>query len=87
VQDVIDRPVDLQWMRDVVPDKRELIVTAQVLDVVAASRDAVVHAQHFVPFRQAALAQVRTDEAGSAGDQGSHGPPFLLKEEESGYAG
>ena len=64
VQDVVDRPVDLERMRDVVADEGEAVVAAQMLDVGRAAGDEVIDADDFVALG-----------AGSARTDGSRRSP------------
>src|SRR5207248_7074369 len=60
-------------LRDVVVPEREAAAGVQVLDVGRAAGDEVVHADDLVALGQEALAQVRADEPGPPGDDGTHG--------------
>jgi hypothetical protein len=44
----------------------------QVFDVPQVAGDEVIDADDLVAFGEKSFAQVRTDEAGSAGDEGAH---------------
>jgi hypothetical protein len=68
--EVVD-PVDLHVQRegDVMPHQFEVGIAQQVGDVLLAAGIEVVNAQHVVAVAQQALAQVRAEEAGTAGDQ------------------
>jgi hypothetical protein len=67
VEDAID--LDIEREGDVVAHHLEARVVEQVRDVRAPPREVVVDAQHLVPGRHQALAQMRTQKAGAAGDQ------------------
>src|SRR5262245_26893435 len=69
---MVDGAIDLQGMGNVVANEGEVRIAAQVLHVGQGAGDEVIHADDFMPALQEALAQVRADEARSAGDQGSH---------------
>lgn len=47
----------------------EILFFEQVLDIVEAAGEQVVHADDPVAFSEKAVAQVRTDKAGGAGDE------------------
>jgi hypothetical protein len=51
-----------------VAQEAEVGTVAQVRDVVLAPGQEVVHAEDAVPFGEEALAEVRAQEAGAAGD-------------------
>ena len=67
VQHEIDRPVDVDVVRDVVLDEREVAVR-QVRDVGGVARQQVVDADDRVAAVEERFGQVRPDEAGRAGD-------------------
>ena len=77
VQDVVDGPVDLQRLRDVVPDEAGIAVATRAAEVRLLAGDEVIDGDDLVALGEEALAQMRADEAGAAGDQRSHGacPP------------
>jgi hypothetical protein len=52
-----------------VPQDLEVLEVAQVLDVLPAAGEEVVEADDVRPLGQEALAEMRADEAGAAGDQ------------------
>ena len=68
--------VDLEEERlgDVVPDKLELVVVEQMLDVLSPAGEEVVQADDVMAVRKKPLAEVGADEAGAAGDENAHGP-------------
>jgi len=72
MKDVVYRPFQLQRMRNVVADEHEAVVRAQVLDIGTAAGNEVVNADNLMPFREKALAKVRTDEAGTSRDNCPH---------------
>jgi hypothetical protein len=67
IVDLVD--FDIQREGDVVAHELETRVLEQVLDVRLASREEVVDAQYLVPGGKQALAQVRAEKSGSAGDE------------------
>src|SRR5947209_11399828 len=71
VQHVVDQPLDLERLRDVVSDEAKLRVVAEAVEVAELAGDEVIDANDLVPFGEEALAQVRTDEAAAAGNQGA----------------
>jgi len=70
----VEDPVHLQQHRldDVVAHHLEVAVIQEVSDVGATPGVEVVEADHLVTIPEQALAEVAPDEAGSAGDEGSH---------------
>jgi len=60
---------DIQRKSDVVPHQLEARVLEQVLDVGLAAGEEIVDAQYVVPGGKQALAQVRAEKTGSAGDE------------------
>jgi hypothetical protein len=69
VVDFID--LDVQRKRHVVANELESRVRYEMGHVVAASRVEVIDAQHIGAVCKQALAQMRAEEAGSAGDENS----------------
>jgi hypothetical protein len=73
VVDEVDRLVHVVGLDDVNADVREALGVADVLDVGQRARLEVVHADHAVSAREQLVAQVRTQESRTSGDQaGSH---------------
>ena len=70
VQHRVDRPLDVDVVRDVVLDEEEVAVR-QVRDVGGRSGQEVVDADDRVPAIEQRLGQMRSDEAGGAGDDDS----------------
>ena len=66
VVDLVD--LDVEREGDVVAHQLEVRVVQQVDDVVLGAGEEVVDAQHVVAVGQQAVAQVRAEEAGAAGD-------------------
>jgi hypothetical protein len=67
VQHEVDRPVDVDVVRDVVLDEREIAVR-EVRDVGGVAGQQVVDADHRVVAVEQRFGEVRSDEAGRAGD-------------------
>ena len=67
VEEVVDRPVDVDRLDDVVVEEREL-VALDVRDVLERARLEVVDADHPMPLGQQVVAEMRPEEPGSAGD-------------------
>ena len=67
VEDLVD--LHGQRLLHVVADQLEARVVEQVLDVGARAGEEVVEAHDLVPIGEQALAQMRAEEAGAAGDQ------------------
>ncbi len=57
VQDVVDRAVDFDVIRDIVPQEREACVALQVLNVQRIAGDEIVDANDVVAFREEAFAE------------------------------
>ncbi len=71
--DEVDRLLDEVRLDDVHADVQEALGVADVLDVRERARLEVVDADHAVAAREQLVAQVRSEEAGTAGDQaGAH---------------
>jgi hypothetical protein len=66
VVDLVDLHVEREG--DVVAHQLEVRVAEQVDDVVLGAGEEVVHAEHVVAVGDQALAEVRAEEAGAAGD-------------------
>src|SRR5438046_2664245 len=71
MQDVLDRPIDLDRLGDVVLDKSKRGVADIVCDVAAIAGQEVVHANDFIAVIQESVAEVRPNESRSSGDDGS----------------
>ena len=72
VEDPFDLPLDLERLRHVPLEKREPRLTPQVGKVASRPRDQAVDADDGVPLGEEAVGEVRTEEAGGAGDDQSH---------------
>ena len=69
VEDVVKIAFHVDEVGHVQIHKREALMAHQVGDVVGRPRDEVVHADHMMAFGQKALAEMRAEEAGTAGDE------------------
>jgi hypothetical protein len=69
MEDSIDLSFDVYEICDVVLDEPELRITKEVCDVIRASGDEIVKAYYFVPLGDEPVAEVRSDETGTAGDE------------------
>ncbi len=67
MEDVVDRPVDVDRLDHVVVQEREL-VALDVGDVLQRARLEVVDADHAMPLGEQVVAEMRAEEPGSAGD-------------------
>ena len=56
------------------PDRLELLVLEQVVDILPTTGEEVVQAYDVVALCQEAFAEVRADEAGTAGYEDAHNP-------------
>ena len=74
MQDRIDGSLHLERFADVRVQQREGGVVHEMLHVVLASRDEIVHAEDLRAFGQQAVAQVRAQETGAAGDDDPANP-------------
>ena len=73
MEDVVHLTFEGDVVRDVMLHENE-VASHQALDVGGVSGEQVVHGHHGVALIEQVLAQMRSDEAGAAGDQGSwHG--------------
>ena len=82
MQHVVDRPVDLDRLGDVVLDERKCGLLEQVGDVPPVAGQQVVDADDLVAVGEEPLAQVRADEPRPAGDHRSRhplSPPSLMQ--------
>jgi hypothetical protein len=59
----------VEWEGDIVPDQFEMRMNDQVFDVPSRSSEEIVDAENDRAICQQALAQVRTEEASTAGNQ------------------
>jgi 3-hydroxyacyl-CoA dehydrogenase len=69
VQDVVERSWHMDEVADVLVEELELLQREKVLEVPQVAGDEIVHPDHFIAFADEAIAEVRTEEAGGAGDQ------------------
>ncbi len=69
VQHVVDRSGYLDRLRDVVQDEVEVAASEQVLDVLRLAGDQIVDRDDRHPLGEETFAQMRSEEAGAAGDQ------------------
>ena len=67
IEDLVD--LDVERERHVVTHQLEPLVVEQREDVFARAREEIVDAQHVVAVGQQALAEMRAQEAGAAGDE------------------
>ncbi len=67
IEDLVD--LDIEREGDVVAHRLEMRMADEMRDVVLATGEIVVHAQHVVAVAQQPLAQMRSEEAGAAGHQ------------------
>ena len=67
IVDLVD--LDVERERDIVAHQLEARMGQQMLDVVLAAGEEVVDADDVVAFRNQAIAKVRTEEPGAAGDE------------------
>src|SRR5208282_2482175 len=75
MEHVLHRAVDLHRLGDVVPQKPEVGVVGQMIDVPPRSRQQIVDADDLMPLGEEALAEMRADKAGSSSDDGFQGGP------------
>lgn len=70
VEDAID--FEKNRFRDIVTEQFEVGVIPQMLHVYPTTRKEIVEANDLVPVREQTLAQMTSQESGSAGDQATH---------------
>lgn len=75
--DVIDVFVEVNEFGDVLLDEAEVLVAAEVRNVIDVAGDEVIEADDFVSFGEEVIGEVRTEKACCAGDDGE-GLGFLL---------
>jgi hypothetical protein len=68
----VQAPRYIDEVGDVLLDESEMLVAAEVSDVVGAPRDEVVHPDDVVAVGEEAVREMRSEEAGDARDQDSH---------------
>src|SRR6476469_8615720 len=66
--------LDEERLGDVRPERLEALIIEQVLDILSSAGEEVVQAYYVVTLCQEAFAEVRSDEAGTAGHKDAHGP-------------
>src|SRR5450755_1694784 len=76
IVDLVD--LDIERKGDVVPHQLEAGMPDEMRDVVLVAGEEVVDAENVVAIRQQAFAEMRTQEAGPAGDQDSIHLQMLL---------
>jgi len=80
IVDAID--LEFERLRDIVADELEIRVYHQMRDVAFSPGEIVIQANDFVSLVEQAFAEMGAEEAGTAGDQNSHGG-FLTTRPES----
>jgi hypothetical protein len=68
VIDEIHFTFDEEVIRDIILDELESWITRKMCDVFCAAGNQIVNANDGVPFSDQPIAQMRAEEAGSAGD-------------------
>ena len=71
----IERPVDEDVLRDVVPHEAEPAVLLEVGEVLHVAREEVVHRDDLVAFGEQAVADVASQKPRAPGDQNAHAHP------------
>ena len=71
MEHVVDAAGEVDVLGDVVVDEREVRVAGEVGDVVGVARDQVVDGDDAMAFGQQAVAKMRAEKAGAAGDDGN----------------
>ena len=66
--------LDEKRLRYVVPEGFKPAVVEQVLDVVSSAGEEVVQSYHMMPVCEETFAEVRSNEAGPAGNEDAHNP-------------
>ena len=61
--------LNIERLRDVVPDELEVRIAQEVGDVLFAAGEQIVHADDFILLFQQAFTEVGTEEPGSASDE------------------
>lgn len=69
MEDVVEMPRHVNELCYVVVVVFKFLFSEEVFDVRQVAGEQIIHADNVVPFGEKAVAQVRTDEAGSAGDE------------------
>ena len=67
IVDLVDLHIEREG--DVVADQFEVLVVKEMLDIAARAGEEIVDADNVRAVRQQALAEMRTEKAGAAGDQ------------------
>ena len=70
MKDVVDAAGEVDELRDVMPNKLEVLVAGEMRDVVGIARDEVVDGNDVMAFGKEAVDEMRAEEAGAAGDDG-----------------
>ena len=70
MENVVERPRQIDVARDVVVDELEIGPGTQMRDVVEIARQQVVHGDDAMAFGEEPVAEVGAEKAGAAGDQG-----------------
>jgi hypothetical protein len=72
---------DVNVIGDIVPDEKKIRIPRQVCDITHVACDQIVHANDAVTFVEETVAEVRSDESGSARNQNSQCPlPLCVPE-------
>jgi hypothetical protein len=68
MEDVVYRAGNKDEFGYVVPDKFEIRIPSQVLDIIGITRDQIVDANDSEPFREQSITQMGTEKSCTAGD-------------------
>src|SRR5580704_3427516 len=69
--DIIDRDIEENEFRHILLDEFKIRIAPEMGDVVHRAGDKIVNADDLVPAGKQEVRQVRAEESGSAGDDGS----------------
>jgi len=76
VPDVVNRPIQKNELGDVLLDKFEVRIAAQMRDIVDGAGHKIIDTDNLVSARKEQVGQMRTEEAGSAGNDTTGLLPF-----------
>jgi hypothetical protein len=72
MKDAIDRPIDRNGPRHILPNERESVVALEMSHVLGVAGNEIVDADDLMTVRQKNISEMRSEKASGAGDQHPH---------------
>jgi hypothetical protein len=71
VEEIVERALQVEVLGDILLDEAEVLSAEQMGNVVQGAREQVVHADDGMALREQPVTEVRAEEAGAAGHEGT----------------